>query len=77
MIKIYTYISKQFLKPLVFISFAFGFIVMISEFFREIEYAPSVQVIAYEMAIINNIEVLEMSKRIPHVSTKYIQTHRG
>ena len=35
MIKIYTYISKQFLKPLVFISFAFGFIVMISEFFRE------------------------------------------
>lgn len=49
----------------------------VSEFFREIEYAPSVQVIAYEMAIINNIEVLEMSKRIPHVSTKYIQTHRG
>lgn len=35
MIKIYTYISKQFLKPLVFISFAFGFVVMISEFFRE------------------------------------------
>ena len=35
MIKIYTYLSKQFLKPLVFISFAFGFVVMISEFFRE------------------------------------------
>ena len=35
MTKIYTYISKQFLKPLVFISFAFGFVVMISEFFRE------------------------------------------
>lgn len=35
MIKIYTYISKQFLKPLVFIAFAFGFVVMISEFFRE------------------------------------------
>ncbi len=35
MIKIYSYISKQFLKPLFFIAFAFGFIVMISEFFRE------------------------------------------
>jgi len=35
MIKIYTYISKQFLKPLVFFAFAFGFVVMISEFFRE------------------------------------------
>lgn len=29
------YISKQFLKPLAFIAFAFGFVVMISELFRE------------------------------------------
>ncbi len=35
MFKIYYYLSKQFLKPLFFISFAFGFVVLISEFFRE------------------------------------------
>ncbi|MBQ4253000.1 MAG: sugar isomerase, partial [Erysipelotrichaceae bacterium] len=48
-----------------------------SKYFREIEFVPSVQVIAYEMAIINGVEVLDMSVRIPHVSTKYFQTHRG
>jgi lipopolysaccharide export system permease protein len=35
---IYWYISKRFLKPLVFTSFAFGFIVLISEFFREMNF---------------------------------------
>ena len=49
----------------------------VSEYFKELEFVPSVQVIAYEMAMINDIEVLDMSRRIPHVSTKYFQTHRG
>lgn len=49
----------------------------VSENFREVEFAPAVQLIAYEMAIINGIEVLDMSRRTPHVSTKYFQTHRG
>lgn len=35
---IYWYITKKFLKPLIFISFAFGFIVLISEFFREMNF---------------------------------------
>ncbi|MDD5021121.1 MAG: LptF/LptG family permease [Endomicrobiaceae bacterium] len=36
--KIYLYISKQFLKPLFFTTFAFGFIVLISELFREMNF---------------------------------------
>ena len=35
---IYWYITKKFLKPLFFATFAFGFIVMISEFFREMSF---------------------------------------
>lgn len=36
--KIYIYISRQFLKPLFFTTFAFGFIVLISELFREMNF---------------------------------------
>ncbi len=36
--KIYFYISKQFLKPLFFTTLAFGFIVLISELFREMNF---------------------------------------
>lgn len=35
---IYWYIAKKFIKPLFFATFAFGFIVMISEFFREMSF---------------------------------------
>lgn len=35
---IYWYITKQFLKPLILATFSFGFIVMISEFFREMSF---------------------------------------
>lgn len=35
---LYWYITKRFLKPLIFTSFAFGFIVLISEFFREMNF---------------------------------------
>ena len=48
-----------------------------SRHFRAMEYVPAVQIIAYQMAIINGVEVLPMSIRIPHVSTKYFQTHNG
>lgn len=36
--KIYIYISKHFLKPLFYTTFAFGFIVLISELFREMNF---------------------------------------
>ncbi|MBQ1322660.1 MAG: SIS domain-containing protein [Erysipelotrichaceae bacterium] len=49
----------------------------VSENFIALEYAPAVQVISYMMAIINNVEVLPMDKRVPHVSSKYFQTHNG
>ena len=48
-----------------------------SKHFRALEFVPSVQVIAYQMAIINNVEVLPLTIRTPHVSTKYYQTHNG
>lgn len=48
-----------------------------SRYFRAIEFVPSVQVIAYQMAIYNGVEVLPLTIRIPHVSTKYFQTHNG
>ena len=48
-----------------------------SKDFREFEFAPAVQVIAYMMAIVNDVPVLEMKVRVPHISTKYFQTHRG
>lgn len=35
---LYFYLTKQFLKPLFFATFAFGFIVLISEFFREMNF---------------------------------------
>ncbi|MBO7677967.1 MAG: SIS domain-containing protein, partial [Erysipelotrichaceae bacterium] len=50
-------------------------IVPCSKYFRGLEFVPSVQIIAYQMAMINNVEVLPLTIRIPHVSTKYFQTH--
>ncbi|MBO7698738.1 MAG: SIS domain-containing protein [Erysipelotrichaceae bacterium] len=52
-------------------------IVPCSKYFRGLEFVPSVQIIAYQMAMINNVEVLPLTIRIPHVSTKYFQTHNG
>ncbi len=52
-------------------------IVPVSENFKALEFIPSVQIIAYEMALLNGVDVLPMSIRIPHVSTKYFQTHNG
>ena len=48
-----------------------------SKHFQSLEFAPVGQVIAYEMAIINDVKVLPMSERKPHVSSKYYQTHKG
>ncbi len=48
-----------------------------SKYFRALEFVPSVQVVAYEMAICNGVEVLPLTLRVPHVSTKYFQTHNG
>ena len=50
--KIYVYISKQFLKPLFYITFAFGFIVLISELFREMNFymekkTPFITIVEY------------------------------
>ena len=45
--------------------------------FRALEFAPSVQVVAYQMAIYNGVEVLPLTLRTPHASTKYFQTHKG
>ena len=52
-------------------------IVPVSKNFIALEFAPAVQIISYLMAINNGVEVLPMSIRIPHVSTKYFQTHNG
>ena len=52
-------------------------IVPASKHFRAVEFVPSVQIVAYEMAVLNGVDVLPMSIRIPHVSTKYFQTHNG
>lgn len=46
-----------------------------SENFRAIEFAPVVQVIAYKLAVVNDIPVIEIAKRQPHVSAKYFQMH--
>ena len=46
-----------------------------SEYFRAIEFAPVVQVIAYMLAVVNDIPVIDISHRIPHVSAKYFRTH--
>lgn len=48
-----------------------------SKYFREFEIAPAVQIVAYEMAMINDIPVLSIAERTPHVSSKYFQTHKG
>lgn len=48
-----------------------------SKYFREFEFTPAVQIVAYEMAIINDIPVLTIAERTPHVSSKYFQTHKG
>ena len=48
-----------------------------SRYFRALEFVPSVQVVAYQMAMINDVEILPLTLRTPHVSTKYFQTHNG
>lgn len=48
-----------------------------SENFKELEFSPAVQIIAYEMAVINDIPVLDMAHRVPHSSGSYFQTHQG
>ena len=48
-----------------------------SRYFRAAEFLPSVQVIAYQMAMIHNVEILPLTLRTPHVSTRYFQTHNG
>ena len=52
-------------------------IVPCSRHFRALEFAPSVQAVAYQMAIYNGVEVLPLTLRTPHASTKYFQTHKG
>ena len=52
-------------------------IVPSSRHFRALEFAPSVQIMAYQMAMVNDVEVLPLTLRIPHASTKYFQTHKG
>ena len=48
-----------------------------SRYFREFEFAPAVQIVAYEMAVVNDIPVLTIKERTPHVSSRYFQTHKG
>ena len=45
--------------------------------FRAIEFAAVVEVLAYELAIINDIPVLDMTHRLVHASQQYFTTHRG
>ena len=46
-----------------------------SEYFRAIEFAPVVQVIAYMLAVVNDIPVVDIAHRQAHVSAKYFRTH--
>ena len=48
-----------------------------SKDFRQVEFSPAVQVVAYQMAVINDVPVLDSAHRIPHVSGSYYQTHKG
>lgn len=48
-----------------------------SRYFRAIEFAAVVEIIAYQMAVINDVPVQDLKHRVPHVSTKYFVTHRG
>lgn len=48
-----------------------------SKCFKELEFAPPMQVISYLMAMEHGVPVQPLTIRIPHVSTKYFQTHRG
>lgn len=48
-----------------------------SHYFRAIEFAAVVEIIAYQMAVINDVPVQDLKHRVPHVSTKYFVTHRG
>ena len=52
-------------------------IVPVSRHFRVLEYVAPLQIIAYEMALLNDVAVLPLTIRVPHVSTKYFQTHNG
>ena len=52
-------------------------VVPASKHFRAFEFVPVTQIIAYEMALLNDVEVLPMSVRVPHVSTQYFETHKG
>ncbi|MBR0385478.1 MAG: SIS domain-containing protein [Erysipelotrichaceae bacterium] len=46
-----------------------------SENFKALEMAPAVEVVAYMMAIINDVPVEDSAHRTPHPSSKYFQTH--
>ena len=46
-----------------------------SDYFRAIEFAPVVQVIAYMLAVVNDIPVIDIAHRQAHVSAKYFRTH--
>jgi len=48
-----------------------------SRYFKAIEFAAVVEIIAYQMAVINDVPVQDLKHRVPHVSTKYFVTHRG
>ncbi len=47
----------------------------VSEDFKALEMAPAVEVVAYMMAIINDVPVQDTAHRTPHASSKYFQTH--
>ena len=47
----------------------------VSENFKALEMAPAVEIVAYELAVINDIPVEEIRFRKPHASAKYFQMH--
>ena len=48
-----------------------------SRYFEALEFAPAVEIVAYMLAVINDIPVQPLATRVPHSSSKYFQTHKG
>ncbi len=48
---------------------------IVSNDFKAIEVAPAVEIIAYELAMINDVPVEPSATRTPHSSAKYFQMH--
>lgn len=46
-----------------------------SENFKAIEMAPAVEIVSYEMALANDIPVIDIAHRKPNSGAKYFQTH--